>query len=138
MKGCKVSSLEAVAMIHLSQAAIGEVQRIQSKSANSDALFRLGIASGGCADFYYRLTLDTTAAPDDRVLNCDGIQVVIDAQSWKYLDGLNLDYSEDLMGGGFRFHNPNAVSHCGCGNSFSVDCPIDDSGNNISSNCAGS
>jgi iron-sulfur cluster assembly protein len=124
MKGCKVSSLEAVTMIHLSQAAVGEVQRIQSKSFNSNALFRLGIESGGCADFYYTLTLDTTAAPDDQVFNCDGIQVVVDAQSWKYLDGLNLDYSEDLMGGGFRFHNPNAVSHCGCGNSFSVDADI--------------
>ncbi|WP_143438253.1 iron-sulfur cluster assembly accessory protein, partial [Hydrocoleum sp. CS-953] len=37
-----------------------------------------------------------------------------------YLNGLTLDYSEDLMGGGFRFNNPNAKVVCGCGNSFSV------------------
>jgi Fe-S cluster assembly iron-binding protein IscA len=32
-----------------------------------------------------------------------------------------LDYSEDLMGGGFRFHNPNAIETCGCGNSFRLE-----------------
>ncbi|MBF2050797.1 MAG: HesB/IscA family protein [Leptolyngbya sp. IPPAS B-1204] len=108
-------------MIHLSQAAIGEVQRMQSKCLDARARFRLGVQAGGCADWFYTLDLDPTTAPDDRVVDCDGIQVVIDSQSWTYLNGLSLDYSEDLMGGGFRFHNPNAVSHCGCGNSFSVD-----------------
>jgi len=49
--------------------------------------------------------------------------VVIDDQSLDYINGLMLDYSEDLMGGGFRFHNPNAKHSCGCGNSFSVKEP---------------
>jgi iron-sulfur cluster assembly protein len=107
-------------MITLSQAAIGEVNRIKSKHTNPNALFRLGIQPGGCADFYYTLGLAEEIAAEERVLNCDGIQVVIDPHSQKYLNGLTLDYSEDLMGGGFRFHNPNAASSCGCGNSFSV------------------
>lgn len=110
-------------MIHLSQTAISEIQRIRSKQPHSTALFRLGIQAGGCADFYYTLSFDQDLASDDRIFNCDGIQVVIDAQSWRYLEGLNLDYSEDLMGGGFRFHNPNATSSCGCGNSFSIGEP---------------
>jgi iron-sulfur cluster assembly accessory protein len=108
-------------MIHLSRTAIAEVNRIKSKHPNSDAVFRVKVQPGGCADFYYALTLDSMASPDDQVVECHGIDVVIDAQSWKYLDGLTLDYSEDLMGGGFRFHNPNATSSCGCGNSFSID-----------------
>lgn len=112
-------------MIHLSQAAVSEVKRIKSKSSNSDLLFRLGVQAGGCADFYYTLTLDQVAAPDDLVFNCNGVQIVVDAQSWKCLEGLNLDYSEDLMGGGFRFNNPQAVSSCGCGNSFSLEAPSD-------------
>lgn len=108
-------------MIQLSQTAISEVQRIKSKSPNSAALFRVSVQRGGCADWHYSLALEDVAAPNDRVFTCEGIEVVIDPDSWPYLAGLNLDYSEDLMGGGFRFHNPNAASSCGCGNSFSVD-----------------
>jgi iron-sulfur cluster assembly protein len=115
--------MQWAAMIYLSQAAIGEVKRIKSKSSNPEALFRLKVQSGGCADFYYTLTLDEGVASDDQVLNCNDVQVVVDAQSWPYVAGLNLDYSEDLMGGGFRFNNPNSVSNCGCGNSFSITAP---------------
>jgi iron-sulfur cluster assembly accessory protein len=107
-------------MIHLSQAAITEVNRIKSKFSNPDALFRLGVQSGGCADFYYTLTLDDTIAPEDQVIDCHTVRIVVDSASMAHLNGLTLDYTEDLMGGGFRFHNPNASSSCGCGNSFSV------------------
>lgn len=107
-------------MIHLNDAALREIQRMQSKHPNSYTFFRLGIQSGGCAEFCYQLGLDAAAQPDDRTFDCGGIQVVVDPQSWPYLEGLSLDYSEDLMGGGFRFNNPNALSSCGCGNSFSV------------------
>lgn len=108
-------------MIQLSRTAISEVQRIKSKSSNPAALFRISVQRGGCADWYYTLMLADAATPADRVFTCEGIEVAIDPDSCLYLAGLNLDYSEDLMGGGFRFHNPNAVSSCGCGNSFSVD-----------------
>jgi iron-sulfur cluster assembly accessory protein len=66
------------------------------------------------------MTLDLAMRPDDQLFNCDGVQVVVDAQSISAIAGLTLDYSEDLMGGGFRFHNPNALQTCGCGNSFSL------------------
>ncbi|PSB14993.1 iron-sulfur cluster assembly accessory protein [filamentous cyanobacterium CCP1] len=107
-------------MIHLSQAAIAEVNRIKSKRAQPEALFRLGIQAGGCADFYYTLELDETPIAEDCVITCGAVQVVVSSDSLKHLDGLTVDYTEDLMGGGFRFHNPNASSTCGCGNSFSV------------------
>lgn len=108
-------------MIHLSQSAIGEIRRIKAKHSNTAVMFRLGVQAGGCADFYYTLALDTVQTPSDQVFNCEGVQVVIDSQSLQYLENLNLDYSEDLMGGGFRFDNPQAASSCGCGNSFSVE-----------------
>lgn len=69
---------------------------------------------------YYVLALDEQMQAGDQVVRCDGVEIVVDAHSLPYLDGLMLDYTEDLMGGGFRFHNPNAVQSCGCGNSFSV------------------
>jgi iron-sulfur cluster assembly accessory protein len=108
--------------VSLRPAAIAEINRIKSKHS-AKALFRLGVQSGGCGGFYYTLALDEKADAGDRLLNCDGVQLVINAQSWPYLNGLILDYTEDLMGGGFRFTNPNAFSSCGCGNSFSVDEP---------------
>jgi len=106
--------------IRLSPAAIAEVNRMKSKHPNPAALFRLGVQAGGCSDLYYTLSLSETAPSDDRLVDCDGVQVAIDAQSWQYLEGLTLDYTEDLMGGGFRFNNPNATSSCGCGNSFAM------------------
>ncbi|WAL60350.1 HesB/IscA family protein [Thermocoleostomius sinensis] len=108
-------------MIHLSPAAIAEVHRIQSKATHPNIAVRLSVKSGGCADFYYALELDDAIATADYIQTCDGLQIVVDADSLPYVDGLKIDYTEDLMGGGFRFDNPNAVSNCGCGNSFSVN-----------------
>lgn len=110
----------AKTMIHLSQAAVTEVNRIQAQSSKAQPLFRLSVQAGGCADLHYVLELDKQQQSGDQIIHCDGVQIVIDSQSLQYLKGLTLDYTEDLMGGGFRFHNPNAVQNCGCGNSFSI------------------
>lgn len=107
-------------MIHLTPAAIAEINRIKSKQSNSDAVFRLGVKPGGCAELYYTMELDETIGIDDQVQPCGNVRVVIDAESSPYLQGLKIDYIEDLMGGGFQFKNPNAASSCGCGNSFSL------------------
>jgi len=107
-------------MIHLSNAAANEIKRLKSKRQKIGARLRLGVQVGGCADLFYTIEFDTTVKPDDQVYDCSGIQVVVDLQSLNYLFDLTLDYSEDLMGGGFRFHNPNASAICSCGNSFSV------------------
>lgn len=114
-------------MINLSPAAIREVQRLQRSQLSGEnssgyhtALFRLGIAPGGCCEFYYTLEFDSAKRDEDVMVECEGIGVVVDAQSWKHINDITIDYSEDLMGGGFRFHNPNAARVCGCGNSFSI------------------
>lgn len=119
-------------MIHLSASAASEVKRLRAKlKQRKVALFRLSVQPGGCSGMLYTMEFDdaiarpdlglTQIGPSDRVYDCNGLQVVVEAQSLPYLDGLTLDYSEDLMGGGFRFHNPNATQTCGCGNSFSID-----------------
>lgn len=107
-------------MIQLSQAAADEIRRIKSKSANPDAWVQLAALAGGCADWYYSLSLSDQPGEADQRLNCQGIPIAVSCSSWPYLNGLSLDYSEDLMGGGFRFDNPNAASSCECGNSFSL------------------
>ncbi len=108
-------------MINLSKAAAGEIRRLQMRRQKPEAQLRLGVKTGGCADLYYTIDFDESAHPSDRLYDCDGISVLVDEQSISYLTGLTLDYSEDLMGGGFRFHNPNAVESCGCGNSFRMN-----------------
>ena len=115
-------------MIEISQAAIAEIERMhavrdyhsQPKGLRADRLFRVGFTSGGCENFYYTFDLVDSIEANDRVDRVGGISVSIDRQQLPYLDHLKLDYSEDLMGGGFRFENPLATKVCGCGNSFAM------------------
>lgn len=107
-------------MIYLSSAAANEIKRLQSKRHLAQVPLRLGVQPGGCAAFLYTIDFDRVVQTSDRLIDCDGIQVLIDDDSANYVNGLTLDYSEDLMGGAFRFYNPNATQTCSCGNSFSV------------------
>ncbi|MBO3460600.1 iron-sulfur cluster assembly accessory protein [Aetokthonos hydrillicola Thurmond2011] len=107
-------------MIHLSTAAVSEIERVMSKQQQKP-LFRLAVKPGGCSGLFYDMAFESVVNDNDIVLNSHGIQVVIDTQSFQRIEGLHLDYSEDLMGGAFRFHNPQASTTCGCGNSFSIN-----------------
>jgi iron-sulfur cluster assembly protein len=107
-------------MIEISQAAIAEIVRMQTMRDRNTSKFQIGFASGGCNDFYYTIDLVESSSDRDRVYEIDGVSVSIDLQQLSYFDNLKLDYSEDLMGGGFRFQNPLSTSVCGCGNSFSM------------------
>jgi iron-sulfur cluster assembly protein len=59
-------------------------------------------------------------ADGDQVIEAEGVKVIIDPMSLRYLEGAEVDYKEDLMGGGFAIKNPNATSTCGCGHSFTA------------------
>lgn len=108
-------------MIHISQPAAREIERLKSKRSQSNLLFRLSVKQGGCSGLFYDLSFAQSQEAGDIVCESQGIKVAIEPASLVYLDGLKLDYSEDLMGGGFRFQNPQAVSSCSCGNSFSQE-----------------
>ncbi|KAM3113286.1 HesB/IscA family protein [Phormidesmis sp. 146-33] len=110
----------AIRMIHLSQSAADEVMRLKSRQKSPQVYFRVGVAAIGCSGLSYITKFEEVAQVDDQIHDCQGIRVAINPQSLPYVNGLTLDYSEDLMGGSFRFHNPNASQHCGCGTSFSV------------------
>jgi len=107
-------------MIHLSTTAVNEIKRLRAKQRNPNIPFRLQVQNGGCSGFVYVLKFAEEVNLDDRLYNCGDISVVVDHTSLNYISDLTLDYSEDLMGGGFRFQNPNAIASCGCGNSFSI------------------
>lgn len=107
-------------MINLSKTALKEINRLKSKQANPRANFRLGVQAGGCAGFHYTMELDETIREEDSIWESNGLKIVVKEQSIPYLKNLSIDYSEDLMGGGFRFQNPNTTQTCSCGHSFAV------------------
>jgi iron-sulfur cluster assembly protein len=84
-----------------------------------DVGLRVGVRGGGCSGFQYALALDQRRA-DDHVFEAQGIRVIVDPASIRYVDGSTVDYTESLMGSGFEVQNPNVVASCGCGSSFRV------------------
>lgn len=110
-------------MIKLSQAAVKEIQRLKSRLKLNDLLFCLTVKPGGCYDWFYDMSFkdEQTLTDSDRVFTCNDIQVVISTETIEHIQDLTIEYSEDLMGGGFRFYNPQANTVCGCGNSFSKE-----------------
>ena len=83
------------------------------------AFLRIGVVAGGCSGQTYSAAVDTHADPADLLLHeSEGLRIVTDPQSAVYLDGLQIDYSDDLIRSGFRFSNPKAGGSCGCGASF--------------------
>jgi iron-sulfur cluster assembly accessory protein len=106
-------------MVQISQAAAKEIKRIKLSRQQPDSFLRIQIKSGGCSGLFYDLGLESNCQSGDRCYESNGISIVVNSTSLPYIENLQLDYSEDLMGGGFRFRNPQAANVCGCGVSFS-------------------
>lgn len=109
--------------IEISQTAAREINRIKLARNQPDSQLRLKVCRGGCSGLFYCLELESesTELKEDGGYHFESneIAIVIDSHSYQYLNGIKLDYAEDLMGGGFRFQNPHALNVCGCGISFS-------------------
>ena len=106
--------------ISITRSASNKVASLIAKEDNSELKLRVFVSGGGCNGFSYGFTFDEGAADDDAVIERDGVTMLIDAMSYQYLAGSEIDYKEDLQGSQFVVNNPNASSTCGCGNSFSV------------------
>lgn len=83
-------------------------------------LLRISVEGGGCSGFQYKFDLVDAAADDDLVIVRDEARVLVDPTSLTFLAGAEIDFVDELIGASFRINNPNAVSSCGCGTSFSV------------------
>ena len=106
--------------------AIEQISNLLKGQSDKKAL-RVGVRSGGCSGMSYTMDFIETDEinPDDKVydysLKVDqSFQVVCDPKSLLYIYGMQLDFSKELIGGGFNFVNPNASQTCGCGSSFAV------------------
>lgn len=84
---------------------------------DSALALRIYVAKGGCSGYSYGMALDIPRADDARY-HFGAVEVAIDPDSAPLLEGVQVDYVEALMGGGFAIENPNAAGSCGCGQSF--------------------
>lgn len=109
-------------MITLTTSAINRVQALQTQRSTSAPL-KVGIKRGGCSGLSYVMEFAEQLQTGDQEYDCNGVKIVVNDENLVQLQGLELDYTEDLMGGGFRFRNPNAVKSCSCGTSFAT--PVD-------------
>jgi iron-sulfur cluster assembly accessory protein len=107
-------------MIHLTTTAAQEIKRLQRSRGQTHHYFRLGVKPGGCAGWYYTLDLVREIDNSDREFESQGLTILVNETSFPFVENIKLDYAEDLMGGGFRFTNPNTASSCSCGLSFSL------------------
>jgi len=99
--------------------AIKRIAKILADKDSGSAL-RVSVEGGGCAGFSYKYNLTDDQSEDDVVIERDGAKLLIDAVSAPFLEGAEIDFVDDLMGQAFQINNPNAVSSCGCGTSFSI------------------
>lgn len=110
--------MEAVADIKVTENAAKQIRAIihdaEDKQGKS---LRVYVEGGGCSGMQYGMIFDEKKA-DDVVVSQGDVSVVIDPQSMEFLKGSTIDYTESIQGSGFRIHNPNAKTSCGCGKSF--------------------
>jgi iron-sulfur cluster assembly protein len=102
----------------VSESATKQIARLLAKDGRPEAFLRVGVKGGGCSGFEYVMKLDTTLKQGDLEILTEGVRVVCDPKSAKFLEGAVLVYTGNLIGGGFKFENPNAARSCGCGTSF--------------------
>ena len=81
---------------------------------------RISVVGGGCSGMSYNLAFDNKEQEFDKIYISKGIKIVCDVKSWFYIKGTEIDFSDDLLAGGFQLNNPNANKTCGCGTSFSA------------------
>ena len=104
-------------VITLTENAAAEVKSLLERPENAGKTLRVYVEQGGCSGMQYAMIFDQPR-PDDVTAKKDGVAVLVDPFSAKYLLGTVVDFSDALTGGGFKISNPNARQSCGCGKSF--------------------
>ena len=106
-------------LVRLTAAAGAKVTALIAREQQGDYL-RVAITGGGCNGLSYKLRFAAEPKRGDILVRSAGIPVLVDAKTALYLKGTELDFSDKMIGGGFKFTNPNAKASCSCGESFSV------------------
>jgi iron-sulfur cluster insertion protein len=109
-----------VPSIVFTDAAARKTMELILEERNPELKLRVYISGGGCSGFQYGFMFDEAAAEDDIRVDNEGVTLLVDPLSFQYLEGAEVDYTENLQGAQFVIRNPNASTTCGCGSSFSI------------------
>jgi iron-sulfur cluster insertion protein len=107
-------------MITLTESAKLKIKDLLSEQNDPNLYLRVFVQGGGCSGFSYGFTFDESSNEDDFEIVEDTVRILVDSMSSMYLQGATINYKEELMGSSFVIDNPNAVTTCGCGSSFSI------------------
>ncbi len=109
-------------MINVTSIAAEKISELLSEEGKANAGLRVFVQGGGCSGFQYGLMIEEGQPTEDvdRIVESNGVRLFVDPISVRYLKGAEVDFVDNLSGGGFTIKNPNAKSTCGCGSSFSV------------------
>ena len=109
-------------LINVTSAAAFKISELLVEEEKPGAGLRVFVQGGGCSGFQYGLMIEEGSgdAESDRIFESNGVKLFIDPISLRYLTNAEVDFVDNLTGGGFTIKNPNAKSTCGCGSSFSV------------------
>jgi len=108
------------AQIYVSEKAVNRLKAVMSSEGKGDYFLRMSVDSGGCSGMNYKMDFDKDQDTFDKIFMQNGLNVICDLKSWLYLKNITIDYSDDMLNGGFKIENPNAERTCGCGTSFSA------------------
>ena len=108
------------ATIIVTEKAVKRLKAVMSSEGKEDHVLRMSVEGGGCSGMSYKMDFDMAHGDFDKVFETNGLKVVCDLKSWLYLKNITVDYSDDMLTGGFKIKNPNADRTCGCGTSFSA------------------
>ena len=106
--------------IFVTEKAAKRLKAVMSAEGKDNHFLRMSVDSGGCSGMNYKMDFEDSQGIYDKEFEANGLKVVCDLKSWLYLKNITIDYSEDMLNGGFRIENPNAERTCGCGTSFSA------------------
>lgn len=105
-------------VLSVSPLAAQSLQKLLADKQLPDHGLRVFVAGGGCSGMQYGMAIEGDIRDSDKIVEMHGVRLIVDPMSLPHLEGATIDYEDNLMGGGFRISNPNAVSTCGCGTSF--------------------
>lgn len=106
--------------ITMSDACARRLRALTADGEFAGMMFRVSVGGGGCSGFQYSFSFDDEQRADDRLVEKDGVKMLVDEVSWDFLAGAEVHFEEELVGSWFTVRNPNASSTCGCGTSFAI------------------
>jgi len=115
-----IGSVAAPPPLVFTDAAARKVSELIQEEENPDLMLRVFVSGGGCSGFQYGFTFDEKTEEGDSSVENQGVTLIVDPMSVQYLLGAEIDYKEDLQGAQFVIRNPNAITTCGCGSSFTA------------------